>query len=43
MSLDAFIPNVWSNQLFMELEKAHVFAALTNRDYEGEIRLSAIP
>lgn len=38
MSLNNFIPQVWSNQLLYALRRAHVFCALANRDYEGEIK-----
>jgi len=38
MSLSNFIPNVWSARLLENLNNAHVFANLVNRDYEGEIR-----
>ena len=38
MSLDNFIPEVWSARLFENLKKAHVFPNLANTDYEGEIR-----
>ena len=37
MSLDNFIPEVWSARLFVNLKKAHVFPGLVNTDYEGEI------
>jgi len=37
MSLQNFIPTVWSARLFEQLKKAHVFANVVNRDYEGEI------
>ena len=33
-----FIPEVWSARLLEHLDKVHVYAALMNRDYEGEIR-----
>jgi hypothetical protein len=38
MSLNSFIPEVWSSQLLVTLHKAHVFANLANHDYEGEIK-----
>lgn len=38
MSLNSFIPEVWSAELLVTLHKAHVFANLANRDYEGEIK-----
>jgi hypothetical protein len=38
MSLNNFIPQVWSNEILFALRKAHVFAALCNRDYEGDIK-----
>jgi len=37
MSLDNFIPQVWSARLLETLKKAHVFANVVNTDYEGEI------
>ncbi len=38
MSLDNFIPTIWSARLLENLNKAHVYSSLCNRDYEGEIR-----
>lgn len=38
MSLDNFIPTIWSARLLANLNEAHVYAALANRDYEGEIK-----
>lgn len=40
MSLDNFIPEVWANELLVNLNKDHVFGApgVVNRDYEGQIR-----
>jgi hypothetical protein len=38
MSLDNFIPTIWSARLLANLNEAHVYAALCNRDYEGEIK-----
>lgn len=38
MSLNNFIPAVWSAQLLTDLQKSLVYANLCNRDYEGEIR-----
>ena len=38
MSLNSFIPSVWSSELLVALMKAHVYAALANHDYEGEIK-----
>lgn len=38
MSVTNFIPTVWSARLLAHLDKKHVYAALVNRDYEGEIR-----
>lgn len=38
MSIKNFIPTIWSARLLEHLRKTHVMAALTNRDYEGEIR-----
>ena len=38
MSVANFIPTLWSARLLAHLDKAHVYAALVNRDYEGEIK-----
>lgn len=38
MSINNFIPELWSANILKTLEKKHVFAMLANRDYEGEIR-----
>lgn len=38
MSVINFIPTIWSARLLAHLDKKHVYAALVNRDYEGEIR-----
>ena len=38
MSVKNFIPTIWSARLLAHLDKKHVYAALVNRDYEGEIR-----
>lgn len=38
MSLNNFIPAVWSAQLLTTLQKTLVYANLCNREYEGEIR-----
>lgn len=32
-----FVPTLWSDRVFRDYDKATVFAALANRDYEGEI------
>ena len=37
MSLDNFIPSVWSAQLIRANEKALVYGNVANRNYEGEI------
>lgn len=37
MSLNNFIPTIWSARLYQTLKNAHVFANVVNRDYEGEI------
>ena len=37
MSLDNFIPSVWSNQLIRSNEKALVYGNVANRNYEGDI------
>lgn len=38
MSLQHFIPEIWSGQLLTQLQKTLVYGALFNTDYEGEIR-----
>lgn len=38
MSINNFIPELWSASILRTLEKKHVFAMLANRDYEGQIR-----
>jgi hypothetical protein len=40
MSVDNFIPEIWSARLQRGLDRRHVFAqpGVVNRDYEGEIR-----
>ncbi len=38
MSVQSFIPKLWSARLLAHLDKAHVVANLVNRDYEGEIK-----
>lgn len=37
MSLNSFIPELWSDELLVALRKNLVFCNLANRDYEGEI------
>jgi N4-gp56 family major capsid protein len=39
MSVDTFVPEIWSKKLLSSLKKALVYAApgVVNRDYEGEI------
>ena len=37
MAFSNFIPEVWSARLIEHLDKVHVYAALMNREYEGEI------
>lgn len=37
MSIDRFIPTIWSARLLAYLDNTHVYANLVNRDYEGEI------
>jgi hypothetical protein len=37
MSLDNFIPELWSTNVISALDKIHVFADLANRNYEGQI------
>ena len=38
MSMNAFIPKVWSARLIENLHRSLVFGALCNRNWEGEIR-----
>lgn len=38
MSLNNFIPQIWSARLLENLNKSHVFVGLCNRNYEGEIK-----
>jgi hypothetical protein len=38
MSVNGFVPLIWSDQVLDVLEKIQVAANLCNRDYEGEIR-----
>jgi len=38
MALTNFIPTIWSETLFRELEKNYVAVKLCNRDYEGDIK-----
>lgn len=38
MAFSTFIPTIWSARLQGHLDKAHVYAKLVNRDYEGEIK-----
>lgn len=38
MAFSTFIPTIWSARLLAHLDKAHVYANLVNRDYEGEIK-----
>lgn len=38
MALTSFIPELWNARLLNALDKAHVFAGLVNRDYEGDIK-----
>jgi len=37
MSLENFIPKIWSGRLLKELDEKHVFVDLCNREYEGDI------
>jgi len=37
VSLNNFIPEIWSKQLLLTLRKALVYASLCNTDYDGEI------
>ena len=36
-SVDTFTPEIWSKKLLSSLKKAHIFVALCNTDYEGDI------
>ena len=38
MAFTNFIPEVWSARLLEHLDNVHVYSALLNRDYEGDIR-----
>ena len=38
MAITNFIPTVWSENLYQELDKKYVAVANCNRDFEGEIR-----
>lgn len=38
MALTTFIPELWNARLLNALDKAHVFAGLVNREYEGDIK-----
>jgi N4-gp56 family major capsid protein len=38
MAIDNFSPEIWAARLLANLHKRLVFAALANRDYEGEIQ-----
>lgn len=37
MSINNFIPAIWSARLLAHLDNAHVYGSIVNRDYEGEI------
>lgn len=37
MAITNFIPEIWSANILVELQKSLVFGALANRDYEGDI------
>lgn len=38
MSYQNFIPTIWNESINRELERAHVFVADTNRQYEGDVQ-----
>lgn len=38
MSVDNFIPTLWSKKFLNRLKEEHVYAGCVNRDYEGEIK-----
>jgi len=40
MSFGTFVPEIWSSVLLASLKKAHVYAGVFNKDYEGEIAQS---
>jgi hypothetical protein len=35
--MESFIPEIWSANILVSIQKSAVYAALANRDYEGEI------
>jgi len=37
MSLENFIPKIWSGKYLEQLDKEHIFVDLCNRDWEGDI------
>ncbi|MFA5212843.1 MAG: P22 phage major capsid protein family protein [Methanoregula sp.] len=37
MTVNNFIPTIWSGQVFTDFQKATVLGSLCNRDYEGDI------
>ena len=37
MSVDNFIPELWSANVHRALSNTHVFASVANREYEGNI------
>lgn len=38
MSIQSFIPTIWSARLLAHLDNSHVATSFVNRDYEGEIK-----
>jgi hypothetical protein len=36
MALEGFRPTLWSRQLIVDVDRAHVFPQLADRRYEGE-------
>ena len=38
MSLENFIPKVWSSRLLKHLDEQHILVDVTNREYEGDIQ-----
>ena len=38
MAYETFIPTIWNENLNRELEKKHILALHTNRDYEGDVK-----
>ena len=41
MAITNFIPTVWSENLYTQLDRRYIAVSHCNRDYEGEIRRRA--